>query len=62
MKYIESKKRLEKVRNEKQPTRVGVHVCGEVMAEMLRLGWRKEDLDDLEILFWSCRDRHGNVL
>ena len=32
------------------------------MGEMIRMGWKREQLDSLEILFWACRDRHGNVI
>ena len=37
-------------------------ICGQVMGEMIRMGWKREQLDSLEILFWACRDRHGNVI
>lgn len=53
--------KLERVRREVNPTRRGQQVCAEVMAEMLKMGWQKDQLDELEILFWRCRDRHGNV-
>lgn len=32
------------------------------MAEMLRIGWHKEQLDSLEILFWSVRDADGREM
>ena len=31
------------------------------MGEMLKLGWRKDQLDALEILFWSVRDADGRL-
>ena len=52
---------LADVRAKVRPTRRGIMICGQVMAEMLRLGWHKEQLDSLEILFWSVRDADGRV-
>jgi hypothetical protein len=54
-------KHLADVRAKVRPTRRGILICGQVMAEMLRLGWHKEQLDSLEILFWSVRDADGRV-
>ena len=53
---------LERIRAAKKPTRRGILVCGQIMAEMLRIGWKKEQLDALEILFWSVRDGNGEVI
>ncbi len=52
---------LDRIRAEVKPTRRGIMLCAQMMADMLKLGWKKEDLDSLEILFWKCRDRHGDV-
>ena len=53
---------LDRIRSEKQPTRRGVMICGQAMAQMLMLGWRTHLLDALEILFWSVRDGDGRLL
>ncbi len=53
---------LDKIRADKKPTRRGIMICGQIMAEMLRIGWKREQLDSLEILFWSCRDGNGEVM
>ena len=54
-------KHLSDVRAKVRPTRRGIMICGQVMAEMLRLGWHKQQLGSLEILFWSVRDADGRV-
>lgn len=44
------------------PTPRAIKKCAEVMAEMLRIGWSKDDLPTLENLFWRVRDpRTGEV-
>ena len=53
---------LERIRASKKLTRQGILVCGQIMAEMLRIGWKKEQLDALEIMFWSVRDGNGEVI
>ena len=53
---------LQRLRAEKAPTKRGILVCGQVMGQMLQLGWRKDQLDALEILFWAVRDGDGRVL
>jgi hypothetical protein len=58
----EATQALERIRAAKKPTRRGILVCGQIMAEMLRIGWKKEQLDALEILFWSVRDGNGEVI
>lgn len=59
---IDLKAELERIRAEKKPTQRGVIICGSFMGKMLQLGWKAEDLDALEILFWSVRDRNGRVI
>lgn len=53
---------LAHVRTEKQPTKQAVVLCGQALARCLQLGWEKDSLNDLEIIWWSCHDRHGNVI
>ena len=43
------------------PTRHGRRKCAEFLVEMKRLGWKDEDLDQLEQLFWQVRDANGNI-
>lgn len=59
---VEASQALERIRASKNITRRGMMICGQTMAEMLRLGWKKEQLDALEIIFWSCRDGNGEVI
>lgn len=35
--------------------------CALVMREMLDLGWSKDDLPELERIFWTVRDSRGKV-
>lgn len=53
---------LERIRAAKKPTRRGIMICGQIMAQMLQIGWKPEQLDSLEILFWSVRDGNGEVI
>jgi len=53
---------LERVRADKKPTRRGILVCGQVMGQMLQLGWHKDQLDALELMFWLVRDADGRVI
>ena len=53
---------LEKIRRDKQPTKRGIMLCGQMMGEMLRLGWKRDQLDSLEILYWSLRDGNGELI
>lgn len=39
----------------------GIKICAEMMAKMLEIGFRKEDLPKLEKLFWKVRDKNGNL-
>ena len=36
--------------------------CAEWLATCIRLGWRHEDLDFLEALWWKYHDERGNLL
>jgi hypothetical protein len=58
----ESAEVLRKIRADKQPTRRGILLCGEMMGKILQLGWAKEDLDTFEIMFWITRDADGRLL
>lgn len=53
---------LEKIRALRKPSRRGILLCGEMMGKMLIMGWNKDQLDILEILFWTCRDGDGRVI
>lgn len=59
---VEAAQALERIRASKNITRRGAMICGQIMAEMLRIGWKREQLDSLEILFWSVRDGNGEVI
>ncbi len=39
----------------------GARKCAEFLAECLRIGWRKSDLDALEKLWLDGHDEHGNL-
>ncbi len=56
------KELLEKIRTAKAPSRRGVILCGTAMAECLKLGWSRDALHSLEIIWWSCHDRNGNLI
>ena len=43
-----------------EPTRQAVQQCAEWLAACRRIGWRLEDLDFLEALWWKYHDRRGN--
>lgn len=43
-------------------TRKAIRECGEWLAACRRLGWRLEDLDTLEALWWKYHDDHGNLI
>lgn len=40
----------------------GVRLCAEWLAECLRLGWKRTDLDWLETLWWKYHDEHGRLI
>lgn len=44
-----------------EPTLQARKECAEFLVEMLRIGWLREQLDDLEKLWWIVRDNRGNV-
>ena len=58
---VDVAKELARIRAEVKPTRRGILICGQTMGQMLQLGWHKDQLDALEILFWSVRDADGRV-
>jgi hypothetical protein len=39
----------------------GVKKCAEWLAFCLSIGYKKEELDALENVFWMFRDRNGNL-
>lgn len=39
----------------------GVRMCAEWLVYCLSIGWRHDDLDDLEKLWWRHHDLNGNV-
>lgn len=58
---VDVAKELARIRAEVQPTLRGILICGQTMGRMIQLGWHKDQLDALEILFWSVRDADGRV-
>lgn len=36
--------------------------CAWFLSEMLRIGWKKSDLDWLEALWWDHHDRQGRLV
>ena len=45
--------------NEDAPTRHANKQCAEWLVACLALGWRRDQLDDLEALWWKHHDRCG---
>ena len=57
----------EKTMDESNPTpptatRQGVRQCAAFMTEMLRIGWKKDELTPLQKLWWRMRDDNGVLL
>jgi hypothetical protein len=48
----------------RQPERTkdAIRGCAEWLAACRRLGWRYEDLDFLEALWWKYHDERGNLI
>lgn len=42
-------------------TRKAVQACASVMQELLRIGWTKDQIPELEALWWSLRDADGKL-
>jgi hypothetical protein len=38
-----------------------IHACAIWLAECLKLGWAKSDLDYLEQVWWTYHDDNGNL-
>ena len=45
-----------------QPTQRAQIVCGHWLADCVRLGWRRDDLDFLEALWWKYHDNYGRLI
>lgn len=45
-----------------RPTQKAVIACGHWLAACLRFGWRRDDLDSLEALWWKYHDRYGRLV
>lgn len=41
--------------------RRGIRMCAEWLAYCKSIGWRDDQLDDLERLWWQWRDLNGNL-
>jgi len=41
-------------------TRKGIMKCHEWLTNCIELGYKKEQLDELEYLFWKYKDENGN--
>ena len=39
-----------------------IEACGRWLAECLRLGWNRADLDALEALWWKYHDENGRLI
>lgn len=46
---------------ERQKSRRAIVACGKWLAECLRLGWSRDQLDALEALWWQYHDDQGNL-
>jgi hypothetical protein len=45
----------------KEPTTKGLRLCAEWLAYCLKIGWKKEHLDDLAKLWWKHHDSNGKL-
>lgn len=52
---------VEEARIRVNPTRDAVVQCGKWLSACLELGWGKQELDFLEVVWWSGHDRFGNL-
>jgi hypothetical protein len=43
-------------------TRRAIEECGRWLAECIRMGWRREDLDMLEGLWWKYHNHRGELI
>lgn len=46
----------------RQQTPKAVRECGYWLAACLQLGWRREDLDFMEMLWWRYHDDQGRLI
>lgn len=44
-----------------RPTLEGLRKCAEWLAYCLKIGWRKDQLDQLEELWWQVRNHRGEL-
>lgn len=42
-------------------TQRAIMACGQWLAECLRMGWSRDQLDALEALWWDHHDERGNL-
>lgn len=42
-------------------TQMAIMKCHEWITYCLRIGWKKEQVDGLEVIFWQHRDENGNL-
>jgi hypothetical protein len=47
--------------DEPERTRDAVRLCAEWLAACIRLGWRHDELDFLEELWWKWHDHRGQL-
>jgi hypothetical protein len=47
---------------QQERTKVAIRGCAEWLAACRRLGWRHEDLDFLESLWWKHHDERGQLI
>ena len=48
--------------DESPRTRDAIKKCAEWLAECLKMGWRHDDLDALESLWWEHHDHTGALI
>lgn len=48
-------------RYDSRPTLKALRACAEWLRFCLSIGWRKQDLDLLEKLWWQHHDRNGRL-
>lgn len=48
--------------DERRPTQKAILEMAKAMEYFLSIGWRKQDLDLLEEMWWTVRDDNGRVM
>lgn len=45
----------------RKPTQKAIIACARFISRMLEIGWKREDIPELERMWWLVRDDRGNV-